>query len=661
MNPQIGFLLNKSIESIQNSNLESAELYLKQAVRLEPKNPHALRLLGVIFAQRKQYKEALNYLNNSLKSLPKNPITLSNMGNIFLETKEYDKALDAYSKSLKIEPAYYEAWSNKGNVFFQLEQYEESIVHYEKALSLNPSYAEAWSNKGNALHELKRHEESIAHYEKALSLNPNFATAWSNKGNALYELKQYNESIANYERALSLNPHIDWLQGNLIHTKMKICSWSNFPDLLESITTKVMANERATTPFTLLALTDNSLLHKQSSEIYTQAKYLPNTSLGLLPKSSGKEKIRIAYFSADFHNHATGYLIAELLELHNKDQFEIFGFSFGPIHDDQMRERLKIAFDHFIELGDKSDIEIAQFSRSLNIDIAIDLKGFTQDARAGIFSYRAAPIQVNFLGYPGSRGADYIDYIVADKTVIPEQSQQSYSEKIIYLPNSYQPNDRQRKIAEKQFTKLELGLPEQGIIFCCFNNNYKILPATFEAWMRILKTIDGSVLWLLQDNEWTKANLMNEAEKQGVDPGRLIFAERMPLAEHLARHSHADLFLDTWPCNAHTTASDALWAELPVLTLLGESFAGRVAASLLNAIALPELVTNSPEEYEATAIELAKDPKKLNSLKEKLIKNRLDTSLFNTPLFTKNLEAAYKNIYDRYQADLQPEHIFISN
>ncbi|MBT8622637.1 hypothetical protein AOC22_07090, partial [Polynucleobacter paneuropaeus] len=453
---------------------------------------------------------------------------------------------------------------------------------------------------------------------------------------------------------------IDWALGDLLHTKMKICSWSGLAESLEAISKKVAANEKVAQPFPLLALNDDSFLHKKSSEIYVQSRYSFNSVLEPIIKRPQSQKIRVGYFSADFHNHATGYLMAELFELHDKSQFELVGFSFGPIAIDEMRQRLKKSFDQFIEVGSKSDVEVAKLSRELNIDIVVDLKGFTQDARTGIFAHRSAPIQVNYLGYPGTIGADYMDYIIADKTLIPPQSQQSYSEKVVYLPNSYQVNDRQRIVSDKQFTRQELGLPENGFVFCCFNNNFKILPATFAGWMRILKAVEGSVLWLLQDNHWAPENLKKEAEKQGIAADRLLFAERLPLPEHLARHRQADLFLDTFPYNAHTTTSDALWAGLPVLTLMGESFASRVAASLLNAIGLPELITSTQQEYEALAIELAQNPQKLIEIKLKLAKNRLTAPLFDTPLFTKNLEATYIKMYERYRADLQPDHITIT-
>ena len=438
-----------------------------------------------------------------------------------------------------------------------------------------------------------------------------------------------------------------------------MCSWSGLTEYLESISKKVVANERVANPFLLLALNDDAMLHKKSSEIYIQSRYQYNPILGPILKRSQGQKIRVGYFSADFKNHAVAFLIAELFELHDRSQFEIYGFSLVKAAD-EMVERLHTAFDQYIEVQQMSDIEIAQLSRSFNIDIAVDLTGITASSRTGIFSCRAAPIQVNYLGYPGSMGADHIDYIIADKTLIPPEFQSCYSEKVIYLPDSYQVNDRKRLISERQFTRQELGLPENGFIYCCFNNNFKILPATFEGWMRILNSVEGSVLWLFQDNSWAADNLKKEAEKQGIAADRLIFAEHMPLKEHLARHRRASLFLDTLPYNAHTTTSDALWAGLPVLTLMGQSFASRVAASLLNAIDLPELITSSQEEYEALAIELALNPNKLEDIKSKLANNRLAAPLFDTPRFTKNIEAAYLRMFRQYQADLAPEHITIS-
>ena len=625
MNSQIGSLLNQALDALRNSHIEMAEAYLKEALILEINNPHTLRLLGVVAAQRAEYEKAIEFFSASINAFPENAVAHSNLGNVYAKLRQFDQALSAYEQAALLDPQDAETWSNAGIVFFELKRFEGAIALYDKALAIHSNYAEALCNKGNALDELKRYEEAIACYEKALSINPN----------------------------------IDWAPGVWMYLKLKVSSWENLEANVEVLFAKITVGEKVSNPFPLLAMSDDSMLHRQASEIFAHYQYPSNSTLGPIAKHPKGEKIRIGYFSADFHNHATGYLLAELIELHDKKQFELIGISFGPNQDDEMRIRLQQSFDQLIDASTMSDIEIARLSRDLKIDIAVDLKGFTQNCRTGIFAYRAAPIQLSYLGYPGTMSTNYIDYLIADQTLIPQEAQQAYSEKIAYLPNSYQANDRKRVISDKRFTKGDLGLPEQGFIFCSFNNNYKILPATFEIWMRILKAVDGSVLWLYEDNAAAADHLRQEAEKRGVHPSRLVFAKRMPLAEHLARHQLADLFIDAFPCNAHTTASDALWAGLPVLTLMGNSFASRVAASLLKAIELPELITSTPQAYEALAIEIAKNPAKLAALKQKLASNRLTTPLFDTPQFTKDLERSYVQIYERYQAGLPPEHIFV--
>ena len=374
-----------------------------------------------------------------------------------------------------------------------------------------------------------------------------------------------------------------------------------------------------------------------------------------------RAKIRIGYFSADYYDHVVMHLMAELFERHDRSKFELIAFSFGPESNDEMRRRVATSFDEFIDVRNKSDKDVALLSRDLEVDIAVDLMGFTANGRPGIFALRAAPIQVNYLGYSGTMGADYIDYIIADPIVIPEESKQYYCEKIVYLPNSYQVNSK-RSISDKAFTRAELGLPPMGFVFCCFNSNYKITARVLDCWIRILKKVEGSVLWLFESDAKAASNLRQEVLTRGVNPERLIFAKRLPLlGEHLARYRSADLFLDTLPYNAHATASDALWAGLPVLTCLGETFAGRVAASLLNAIDLPELVTTTPEAYEAFAIELATHPDRLKEIKQKLAKNRLTTPLFDTELFTKHIQTAYIAMYERYHAGLAPCDIYVPN
>ena len=614
---------------------------------------------GCSFLEAEDFSQAEHKFIKSLELIPDRVSTLTNLSAAQLKLKKYSEARSAAQKAISVESDNSEAYLNLGLIELDLRNFESAIKFFDKALSLKPDYVEAYSNKGATLNELKRYDEAIAHYDKAISLKPDYHKAWTNKGNTLSELKRFDKAIAHYDKALTLKPDIDWLSGDLLHTKMKICSWSGLAESLEDISKKAVANEKIANPLLLLALNDDTFLHKKSAEIYIQSRYPFNPVLGPILKYPQNQKIRIGYFSADFRNHPVSLLTAELYELHDKNKFEIIAFSFGVDDKSPMRLRLSQAFNQFIDVSNVSDLGIAELSRSLQIDIAVDLGGHTQASRTGIFSYQAAPIQASYIGYLGTMGSEYYDYLLADKTIIPDELQKFYFEKIAYLP-SYQVNDRKRTISERQFTREELRLPETGFVFCCFNDNVKILPTTFDSWMRILNAVEGSVLFLYADNEWSKANLIKEACLCGIDSARLIFGGRIPTEEYLARYRVCDLFLDTFPYNAGTTASDALWVGLPVLTLMGQSFASRMAASLLNAIGLSELITTTQEEYEALAIELALNPKKLAYIKLKLANNRLTAPLFDTPLFTKNLEAAYIKMYEHCKAGLEPQDISIA-
>ena len=655
-------MLQQAIQAFQGGNFDSADSILKRVLQVDSKNLPALHILGLIKASQSNYREAADYLARAARIHPNDASIQYNLAKALSDSGNDKDALAHHKKAVALAPNNPEAWLSYGKTASNLGRYDDALVWYGKALNLKPDYAEALINKGATLKELKRYEEAIAFAEQALVINPNLAEAWANKGAALKDLTRYEEAIVHYDKALSLKFDIDWVWGDLLYTKMKICDWAGLKESLEGISKKVMANEKVSQALSLLALSDDALLHKKCSAIFTQAKYPANPTLGFIPKLSKKEKIRIAYFSPDFRNHPVSLLTAELFEVHDRDRFEVFAFSLqkAPIGD-ETNLRLRKGFDRFIDVDEMSDQEIAQLARELEIDIAIDLAGPTQYSRTGIFSYRAAPIQVNWLGYPGTIGADFIDYIVADKIIIPEPHQQFYAEKIVYLPNTYMVDDSKRTASTRVFTREEFGLPKNAFVFCCFNNDYKFNPQVLDSWSRILLTAKNSVIWISENNEYFRSNIVAEFESRGIDHDRIIFAQRVEMmADHLSRYALADLFLDTHPYNAHTTALDSLKAGVPVLTLMGQSFASRVAASLLNAIGLPELITNTQEEYEALAIDLAMNPQKLTDIKLKLAKNRLTAPLFDTPLFTKNLEAAYIKMIERYQADLEPEHISIT-
>jgi protein O-GlcNAc transferase len=571
-------------------------------------------------------------------------------------------ALTSYNKAIALKPDFADAHYNRGNMLNALKRPEEAIASYDKTIALKPENAEAHNNRGAVLNNLKRYEEALASFDKAIALKPDDAEAHNNRGAALNALKRHPEALASVEKAIALKPDIEFLLGNLLSTKMTICDWSNLDTQIAQLVHRIGRGEKVSSPFPLLAITNSPELQRKAAEIYALARFPVDNALPKIAKRHRRNKIRIGYFSAEFREFATALLIAELFERHNRSQFEVVAFSFGPDTNDEMRRRLEMSFDKFIDVRTRSDRDIALLARKLEIDIAVDLMGFHQDCRTNIFSMRAAPIQVNYLGYPGTMGANYIDYLIADPTVIPAPHQNHYAEKIAYLPNSCMPNDSTRIISDRMFDRMEFGLPQSGFVFCCFNNSYKINPTIFDCWMGILKKVEGSVLWLSENNATAVANLKKEAAVRDINPDRLVFAKRMPLlADHLARHRLADLFLDVLPFNAHTTASDALWADLPVLTQIGETFIGRVAASRLTAIELPELITLTRQEYESLAIELATNPEKLAGIKRKLTDNRLTTPLFDTNLFTKHIEAAYTAMYERHQAGLAPDHIIIPN
>ena len=631
------------------------------ALKIKPDDIDTLVNKGSTCNDIKNYGLALEVLDRAIQLRSDIPEAWFNKAVALNNMKKFAEAYEACNEILRLKSDSPQAWFNHGVALQGLQKYEEAIRSYDNALILMPDYGGAYFNKGIALNFLRRPGEAIFAYESAIKNNPNYADAWFGIGASLNEQKKYDKAVMYYDKALNLNPEINWLLGDLLHARMKICIWSGLAESLENASKKVMANEKVIDPFQLLSLVDDPLLHKKASEIYIQSKYPSNPTLGPILKLSKKEKIRIAYFSPDFKSHPVSLLTAELFEIHDRDRFEVFAFSFtkAPIGD-ETNLCLRKGFDRFIDVDRMSDLEVAQLSRKLEIDIAIDLAGSTQHSRTGIFSYRAAPIQANWLGYPGTIGADFIDYIIADKTIIPESYQEFYSEKVAYLPHTYMVDDSKRQPSARVFSRQECGLPENTFVFCCFNNDYKFNPQVLDSWSRILLAAKNSVIWISENNEYFSANITIEFEKRGIDSMRVVFAPRVDLmADHLARYTLADLFLDTHPYNAHTTTVDSLKAGVPALTLMGESFASRVAASLLNAVGLPELITSTQEEYEALAIELAMNTKKLAAIKLKLANNYLTAPLFDTPLFTKNLEGAYLKMMERYQADMMPDHIFI--
>lgn len=643
----------------QDGNIASAVKMFRRAVNLKPDFLDARYNLAVALSMSGEHDEAAKYYKDILDAEPRHLNARNNYAASLLKIGRSADALQQYDQLIARQPDLADAYNNRGMALQELKRFDEALVNYDKAIALKPNFPEALVNRGNTLMSLRRAEDALGNYKKAVSLAPDFAAAYNNIGNIYCALKSYDKALDAFDRALLLKADDSEAQSMRLYAKMHLCNWVDF-DVDRSDVVTCACNGSPIYPFVFLAISSSPGDQLQCARTFSRTRYPQLNRQTPRTMDSDSARVRIAYVSSDFHEHATSYLMAGMFAHHDKSAFEVTAISTGLDDNSEMRRRLKDSFEHFVEACTLSDDEIASYVRDARVDILVDLKGFTEGARTGILAQRPAPIQVNYLGYPGTMGADYIDYIIADHTVIPDSQRAYYAEKIVYLPDSYQVNDSKRIISDKTFSRIEFGLPAEGFVFCCFNNNYKILPNIFDCWMRILKSVHGSVLWLLEDNAAAAANLKHEAQARGIAAERIVFARRMPLSDHLARHRLADLFLDTLPYNAHTTASDALWAGLPVLTQIGEAFAGRVAASLLNAIGLPELIAHTLEEYEKTAIALASDPDRLASIKRKLAQNRLASPLFDTQLFTRHIESAYRQMYEHHRAGLPPDHIFVS-
>ena len=596
-----------------------------------------------------------------------------NKGNALLELDQYFKAIASYEVAISLKPEFVMAHFTKANAYKLLKSFNQAIESYDKALELNPDYSEAHCNKGVVLKELNLFEEAIFSFDKAISLKPDLTEAHYNRGSSLEKLKELESALESYEKAYELNPEIDYLLGIMQQAKLSLCDWSNLDETLQIVSSGINLQKPIVHALTALLFFDSPELHLLSAKTYVQSKFPADPTLGAIPKRQPGGRVRIGYYSADLYYHPVSIWLAEQLENHDKSKVELYAFCLKSIQD-PMRERLQAGFDHWVDVQGMSDLEIAKLSRELGIDIAIDLNGHTADGRSGIFAARAAPIQLNHLGYPGSMGSEYIDYIIGHAPHEGEDVQalardrQFITEKIAYVPSSFT-YDRQRQVSQEPLTRAQFGLPEKGFVFTCQNGCQKLTPEVFDVWMALLRGVPGSVLWLLKPNETAVKNLIKEAKARGVEQERLIFTarevvpidqEKARIAKYLASYKLADLFLDTWPYNAGTTAIDALWAGLPVLTKEGRAPVARMAAAALRGIEVPELITRTAQQYQELAIELAHSPEKLGQLKDKVQANRQSTALFDPVGNTRHIENAYLEMYRRYQEGLAPEDFYVN-
>jgi predicted O-linked N-acetylglucosamine transferase (SPINDLY family) len=696
----------------QHGRRQEARALYERALKLQPGHFHALQLLGTLALEAGEPERACDLIARSILTQPQNAVAHFNQGVAQCHLQRYAQALESFERARRLsyrEPdldchragalhalrrfeeavasydaalaqraGYVEALVGRGASLYQLHRLEAAVQSFVGALALDPRIAEAHNNRANVLIALRRHEEALAGYDAALALQPRYADAWYNRGNALRELARYEAAVESYDRAMALGMSERHIRGVRRYAMMQSCDWRELDADVRGIVSGIEAGTLVTNPFFLLPIIDSPAVLLKAAEIWCieesgvsphaaapaaapAPRAAPPVPCTPLSRPEPPARIRVGYFSADFHEHATMHLLAGLFEMHDRERFEITAFSFGPDIDDEMRRRLRAACEHFVDVREADDGEVARVARERGLDIAVDLKGYTEGARPGIFARRAAPSQIGFLGFPGTLGAHHMDYLVADRMLVPPGAERFYRERLILMPDSYQVNDSRRAPVGGSLSREQVRLPESGFVFCCFNNNYKITPDAFGSWMRILQRTPGSVLWLLEDNPSAARALRREAQARGVSPERLVFAPRVGQREHLERHAAADLVLDTFPCNAHTTASDALWAGTPLLTRRGEGFASRVAASLLAAVGLAELITTSPQDYEEAAVRIALDAALSASLKERLVANRARAPLFDTHRFTRRLEAAYVAAFARQLAGEAPDHLDIED
>jgi predicted O-linked N-acetylglucosamine transferase (SPINDLY family) len=619
-----------------------------RALALRPEYADALHNRGNVLLALNRPEAALESYERALAAAPAHAGALHHKGDALQALDRHEQALACYDQALKLAPGDPEVLCSRGVALEALRRPGDALAAYEHALATRPDFVAALRNRGNALQSLGRNAEAIASYDRALQIQPDEAGALGERGAALQALGRHEEAAAAYVRLLAVDPDLPDAAGMLLHEKMYCCDWGGHEQDVARVVEAVRAGKRSATPFCFVTFSTSPPDQRLCAEQTARSRW-PAAAHPLCEGASyAHDRIRVAYLSSDLREHAVGVLVAGLAERHDRTRFDTVAISLRADASSPVQARLRRAFGRFVDAHERSDRDVAALLRAMEIDIAVDLNGYTRDARPGIFALRPAPIQVNYLGYPGTMGSEYHDYIIADRIIIPDAHRAHYTEQVVWLPDTYQVNDDTRTMVEALASRGQAGLPQDGFVFCSFNNSFKITPQLFALWMRLLRRVPGSVLWLQHGSAAVERNLRREADAAGVAPDRLVFAPwAARLEDHLARYRLADLFLDTLPFNAHATASDALWAGVPVLTCLGTTFAGRVAASLLHAIGLPELVTDSLAQYEARAVELAEDAAALAALKRRLQDRRQTAALFDTGRFCRHLEAAYVSMWER--------------
>jgi len=625
-----------------------AEALFQRSTAIDPGRPDIFRNLGIVLRAQGKVAEALDAWDRALALQPDLGAVHLARARLLLDMGRAQDSIAAFQRVLALDPDHVEALTGLGMAFRARGEWTDAVETLTRAVAHRPDHAGLRLALGSALRELGRADEAIEQCRQAVAIDPGDASAHEGLAALYRDRKQLDLAVDSLSAVLAVAPHHDRARAQKLHLEAHMCDWSGI-EAFRAISDRIGTGQSPVLPFAMLACEDNPDHQLRRAERWATHAF-PNRAPPIPARPRAADSpIRVGYFSADFHDHATLLLTAGLFREHDLRRFDISIYSFGHQRSGLLRRKLTADVTHFHDVAHLGDADLTALARGHDLDIAIDLKGYTTDSRTGLFSRRLAPIQINYLAYPGSMGADFIDYMVADPIVIPATERAYYREKLIVLPHSYLANDNRREIPRPLSSRSDVGLPAQGLVFCCFNNSYKIGPAEFDIWMRVLAQAEGSVLWLLKGNDWAVTNLRREAEKHGIDPDRLVFAPPVSQSEHLARLVHADLVLDTFHYNAHTTGCDALWSGVPLVTMVGRQFAARVAASLLHAVGLPELVTGTTDDYEALILDLVRQPGRLAAIRAKLADNRLTAPLFDTPLYTRHLEAAYEIAWARKQ------------
>ena len=600
-----------------------------------------------------RYQDALSKYQSALRLVPNHPGILSNCAVILERMNRLEEALASYDQVRRTAPPHPGILNNCGVVLNKLNRLPEALDMFDKALTLKSDFAEALNNRGNVLLKLRRPAEALKSYDKALVVRPDHADTLYNRATCLHNLKRYKEAVDCLLATLKVTPDFAAARESLLYNRLNCCDWTDYEASCDAVVASIEAGQKSSDPFFFTSVARSPVAQLTCARNFARAEYGEATAAVQWAERQG-ERINIAYLSADFREHTGSHLMASVFEDHDRSRFHVTAISLGPGDDSEMRARLLRAFDSFVDVYEKSDREVVALMRKLNIDIAVNLSGYTAGHRTQIFADRAAPVQVSFMAYSATMGAPFIDYILTDRHILPPRLEPTYTETPARLPDCYMPSDRRRPFPGPKPTREQAGLPPAGFVFCAFNASYKLRPDMFAVWMRLLRNIDGSILWLREENPTSTANLRAAAASHGVDPDRLVFAARVSMDLHMARQMQADLFLDTFPYGGHTMAIDALWAGLPVLTLVGETFVSRVASSMLQTIGLPELITTRIEDYEALAHHLATHPAELAALRAKLEVQRTASPLFDTQRTTRHIERAFEVMLERHRRGEKP-------